>query len=110
MNILTLKIKYRHVLKLMMLAILAFQVILINTQTVSANSKNLLLSSGSTIIADVAEKRITSVVNISSTKVIKTQQSQQYNPYSVTLFSSIFLDRDFLIYPGKEEKKVLALV
>lgn len=94
-------------LKWILLAILVFQVNLINASTVSADSKNNLLGSGNTVIADVAEKRIISVVNISSTKVIKTQQSQQYNPLFNDPFFQHFFGRGFFNIPRERREKSL---
>jgi len=67
--------------------------------------KKALLGTASGVIADIAEKRITSIVNISSTKVIKTQQSQQNNPLFNDPFFQHFFGQGFFNIPRERREK-----
>jgi serine protease Do len=107
MRILTLKSPMNIKLKLMLLAVLAFQIISFSDSNVFADSKNALLGTDSSVIADVAEKRIHSVVNISSTKIIKTHQGQQYHPFfNDPLFQHFFGQKFFNIPRERREKSL----
>jgi len=93
--------------KLILLIVLAFQIIAFNASNASADSKSALLGTASGVIADIAEKRITSIVNISSTKVIKTQQSQQNNPLFNDPFFQHFFGQGFFNIPRERREKSL---
>ena len=99
MNILALRSYMNFMSKLILLIVFAFQIIAFNSSNASADSKNALLGTASDVIADIAEKRITSIVNISSTKVIKTQQSQQNNPLFNDPFFQHFFGQGFFNIP-----------
>jgi len=93
--------------KLILLIVCAFQIIAFNASNASADSKSALFGTASGVIADIAEKRITSIVNISSTKVIKTQQSQQNNPLFNDPFFQHFFGQGFFNIPRERREKSL---
>ncbi|WP_300462667.1 trypsin-like peptidase domain-containing protein [Desulfobacula sp.] len=107
MRSLTLGSRMNIMLKLMLLIVLAFQIISFNASNGFADSKSALLVRGGSVIADVAEKRINSVVNISSTKVIKTQQGQQYHPFFNDPFFQHFFGQGFFNIPRERREKSL---
>lgn len=107
MKILTLRPYTTIMLKLMLLTVLACQIITFSASNVSADNKKALLVPGNDIIADIAEKRINSVVNISSTKVIKTPQGQQYHPLFNDPFFKHFFGRGFFNIPRERREKSL---
>ncbi len=66
-----------------------------------------ILNSGGTLIADVAEKRINAVVNISSTKVIKAQSNQLAHPFfNDPLFRNFFGQRYYSIPQERRERSL----
>ena len=105
MNILALRSYMNFMSKLILLIVLAFQIIAFNASNASADSKSALFGTASGVIADIAEKRITSIVNISSTKVIKTQQSQQNNPLFNDPFFQHFFGQGFFNIPRERREK-----
>ncbi len=66
-----------------------------------------ILNSGATLIADVAEKRISGVVNISSTKVIKTQSQQMMHPFFSDPFFRDFFGQRYYSIPRERRERSL---
>lgn len=97
----------KSLLKMLLLTILIWQLTAIKTSNVLADSKSILLGLDSTLIADVAEKRIHSIVNISSTKIIKPQHGQQYNPLFNDPFFRHFFGQNFFNIPRERREKSL---
>jgi serine protease Do len=107
MKILALRSYMNIMLKLMLLTVLAFQIIAFNATDSFADNKSALLDTHGGIIADTAENRINSVVNISSTKVIKAPQGKQYHPFFSDPFFKHFFGQGFFNIPRERREKSL---
>ena len=107
MKILTLRSHMNIIFKLILLFFFTSQIITINASNALADSKSVLFGTGRDVIADVAEKRINSVVNISSTKVVKIQQGQQYHPFFNDPFFQQFFGQQFFNIPRERREKSL---
>jgi len=94
-------------MKAAVFTILCFQLFMIRTSIVFAEGNKNTINSNDSIIADVAEKRIGSVVNISSTKIIKAQEGQQHNPLFSDPFFQQFFGHEFNTIPRERREKSL---
>jgi serine protease Do len=107
MKILALRYHTNLMLKLLLLTVFTFQIVAFNTTNASADTKSVRLGTGSDVIADIAEKRINSVVNISSTKVIKAPQGQPHHPFFNDPFFQHFFGQGFFNIPRERREKSL---
>ncbi|HCP14214.1 MAG TPA: hypothetical protein DIT32_00250 [Peptococcaceae bacterium] len=67
----------------------------------------IITEDGKSLIADIAEQRIDGVVNISSTKVIKTGEQQLMNPFFSDPFFRDFFGHQFYGVPKERREKSL---
>jgi serine protease Do len=107
MKILALRYHTNLMLKLLLLTVFTFQIVAFNTTNASADTKSVFFGTGSDVIADIAEKRINSVVNISSTKVIKAPQGQPHHPFFNDPFFQHFFGQGFFNIPRERREKSL---
>ena len=107
MKRLTLRSDLDSLLKIMLLTVLVYSIIIFNASGAFADSKRVLLGLDSSLISDVAEKRIESIVNISSTKVVKTNEGQRSHPFFNDPFFKHFFGQGFFDVPRERRERSL---
>lgn len=98
---------YTHwVNRLIFMVVLFFSIVIIPACQAGTSVSN-ILSGGGTLIADIAEKRINGVVNISSTKVIKANTNQRMHPFFNDPFFRNFFDHHYHGIPEERRQSSL---
>ena len=91
--------------------LLSFLCLFVWSETNIAQARNTLpltiYESGRSVIADIAESRISGVVNISSTKVTHTKTGQYFNPFFNDPFFREFFGHRFYGIPEERREKSL---
>jgi serine protease Do len=97
----------KPVIGLLLVAVFCFSIGPLNISNAAVDINNSMPLSGATVMSDVAEGCINSVVNISSTKVVRTRRGQLFSPFFNDPFFRDFFGQDFFGVPRERREQSL---